>query len=376
MAQLTPRDDTKKAISEILKRVDQLLKAGQIEPALLEIERAKRQDPRNVYVKAYGERIQYLIEQRQQQIAAELQKKRAEEEQQLKAAEESRRKAEEVRQRSLREAEMRKPDQVRPQAQPVREEPRKYKPAAEQPPAAPSDPMAGMKEEALKIYRKVLEEVWIEGAVGERELEQLHSLRTSFLISNIEHDSLERDVRHGYYQAGLHKTVVVEKLSPDSDEIKQLQTRYKISLEDHREILARIQKTEAALGDRDEILFIDDDEKLLFVVAEMLEEAGYMVKAVSTSDEAFAILQNYSPDLIISDINLETSTMGGFTFYQKVQELDHATDIPFIFLSGLTDEVLIRTGKELGVDDYVTKPFSNESLLAVVRGKIKRYEQR
>lgn len=232
-----------------------------------------------------------------------------------------------------------------------------------------------MKEEALKIYRKVLEEVWLDGSVGERELEQLHSLRSSFSISSVEHDSLEREVRHRYYQTSLHKCLIVDKLGPESDEVRQLQVRFKIAPQDHDDILARVQGTGAPMERANEILFIDDDEKLLHVVAEMLEEAGYVVKAVTTSDEAYGILQEYSPDVIISDINLETSTMGGFTFYQKVQELEHATDIPFIFLSGLTDEVLIRMGKELGVDDYVTKPFSNESLLAVIRGKIKRYEQ-
>ncbi|MEX0736340.1 MAG: response regulator, partial [Bacteroidota bacterium] len=74
------------------------------------------------------------------------------------------------------------------------------------------------------------------------------------------------------------------------------------------------------------------------------------------------------------DINLETSTMGGFTFYEKVRELDHLHDVPFIFLSGLTDEVLIRAGKELGVDDYITKPFSDETLIATIKGKLKRFK--
>jgi DNA-binding response OmpR family regulator len=81
------------------------------------------------------------------------------------------------------------------------------------------------------------------------------------------------------------------------------------------------------------------------------------------------------PDMIISDINLETSTMGGFTFYEKIRELEYLHNVPFIFLSGLTDEVLIRTGKELGVDDYLTKPFSDETLLATIKGKLKRFRK-
>lgn len=52
MTQLTPRDDVRKAASEILKRVDQLIKAGEIDHSIREIIRAKEIDPANVYVHA------------------------------------------------------------------------------------------------------------------------------------------------------------------------------------------------------------------------------------------------------------------------------------------------------------------------------------
>ncbi|MEK6565816.1 MAG: response regulator, partial [Bacteroidota bacterium] len=81
------------------------------------------------------------------------------------------------------------------------------------------------------------------------------------------------------------------------------------------------------------------------------------------------------PDLIICDINLETSTMGGFTFFEKIREINELAEVPFIFLTGLTDEVLIRTGKELGVDDYLTKPISEKALLSTIKGKIKRFQE-
>jgi PleD family two-component response regulator len=67
--------------------------------------------------------------------------------------------------------------------------------------------------------------------------------------------------------------------------------------------------------------------------------------------------------------------MGGFTFYEKVQELKNVQSIPFVFLSGLTDEVLVRTGKELGVDDYLMKPISEQTLVSTLRGKLKRFKQ-
>lgn len=123
------------------------------------------------------------------------------------------------------------------------------------------------------------------------------------------------------------------------------------------------------------VVLIDDDEKLLHLVKETIEDAGFEVLAFTTSDDAYRVLKTETPDLILSDINLETSTMGGFSFYEKIREMDHLEEVPFVFLSGLSDEVLVRTGKEMGIDDYITKPFSDQHLLAVIKGKIKRYRQ-
>ena len=67
--------------------------------------------------------------------------------------------------------------------------------------------------------------------------------------------------------------------------------------------------------------------------------------------------------------------MGGFTFYEKIQELKNIQGIPFIFLTGLTDESLLRTGKELGADDYLLKPISEQVLVSALRGKLKRFKQ-
>jgi DNA-binding response OmpR family regulator len=82
-----------------------------------------------------------------------------------------------------------------------------------------------------------------------------------------------------------------------------------------------------------------------------------------------------TPDLIICDINLKTSTMNGFVLYEKVQAHKNLQNIPFIFLTGLMDEKLAWTGKELGADDYLLKPVSRNTLLSTLHGKLKRFRQ-
>jgi len=123
------------------------------------------------------------------------------------------------------------------------------------------------------------------------------------------------------------------------------------------------------------ILLVDDNTSLLAEMAELLQDDGYDTMPFALAEHAFDYLKDHMPDLIICDVNLETSEYGGFTFYEKMREIDRLHEVPFLFLSGLKDTALVLAGKELGADDYLTKPVEPETLLAVVRGKIKRYRQ-
>ena len=156
--------------------------------------------------------------------------------------------------------------------------------------------------------------------------------------------------------------------------ITDLQRTYHITEEEHLSILTQLPKTVQHTR-RDKLLLIDDDTRLLELLAASMENNGFDVTAVSTSDEAYMLLRKLVPDVILCDINLGTSTMSGFTFYEKIQELKNIQGIPFIFLTGFTDESLLRTGKELGADDYLLKPISEQVLVSALRGKLKRFKQ-
>lgn len=82
---------------------------------------------------------------------------------------------------------------------------------------------------------------------------------------------------------------------------------------------------------------------------------------------------NYLPDLIISDILMPE--MDGYDFYMKVAENSEWSRIPFFFLSGKSKPDDVRFGKMLGVDDYITKPFSPKELLKRIRQTIKDYKK-
>jgi PleD family two-component response regulator len=233
-----------------------------------------------------------------------------------------------------------------------------------------------IQSDRLVKYKNELLRVWEDGTLTQFEEMQLVELKTKFGITAEEHARLTKEAQFESYLQAFRQSWSSGAITPErASELADLRTRFQITPQESDRLEAEILWEVRSEAQPTTLAIIDDDIKFLKVVSETLREAKYNVRSFSTSDDAFKYLKESKPDLIISDINLETSTMGGFSFYEKVRELDHLHNVPFIFLSGLTDEVLIRTGKELGVDDYVTKPFSDETLLATIRGKLKRFRK-
>jgi DNA-binding response OmpR family regulator len=121
------------------------------------------------------------------------------------------------------------------------------------------------------------------------------------------------------------------------------------------------------------ILVVDDQPDLLDSLALTLESAGYTAVTANDGCEALTVLQSNTVDLILADIAMPQ--MNGYQLYERVRANPQWMTIPFLFLTARTLDSDIRYGKELGVDDYLTKPIQPEDLLAVVRGKLRRAEQ-
>jgi DNA-binding response OmpR family regulator len=118
------------------------------------------------------------------------------------------------------------------------------------------------------------------------------------------------------------------------------------------------------------ILVADDQPELLAMLSLTLESAGFQVLQSSDGLEALAILQAQAVELILADIAMPR--MNGYQLYQRVRENPHWLAIPFIFLTARSLDSDIRYGKELGIDDYLTKPIEPEDLLAAVQGRLRR----
>lgn len=118
------------------------------------------------------------------------------------------------------------------------------------------------------------------------------------------------------------------------------------------------------------ILVLDDNWDLLTNLELILQMEGYQVLSACSGPEALTLMEQTRPDLIISDIMMPE--MDGYEFYQCVRRDPDLLAIPFIFLTAKGEREDIRFGKQLGVDEYLTKPLEPQDLLIAVETKLKR----
>src|ERR1051326_6275476 len=112
------------------------------------------------------------------------------------------------------------------------------------------------------------------------------------------------------------------------------------------------------------ILLVDDNDDLMENLKLILEMEGYPVQAVSSSADALDIIDQGTPSLILADVVM--AGLNGYDLCQQVKMNADCADVPFIFLSALTTPDDIDRGRNLGADEYVTKPFAIQDLLAIV----------
>ena len=118
------------------------------------------------------------------------------------------------------------------------------------------------------------------------------------------------------------------------------------------------------------ILVVDDDTKLRQMVRLYLEREGYRVVQAANGREALFAARLEKPDLVLLDLMMPE--MGGFDF---IRNFTRESDVPIIVLTARVEESDKVVGLELGADDYVTKPFGVQELVARVRAVLRRAGQ-
>jgi len=116
------------------------------------------------------------------------------------------------------------------------------------------------------------------------------------------------------------------------------------------------------------ILVVDDEPQIRRVLRSTLSFRGYTISEAQTGEEALELIHKIKPDLVLLDVNLP-----GMSGVETCREIRRSSDAPIIMLTVRNAERDKVVALDAGADDYVTKPFGIEELLARVRASLRRH---
>ncbi len=120
--------------------------------------------------------------------------------------------------------------------------------------------------------------------------------------------------------------------------------------------------------EKPKILLAEDDPNLGNLLMEYLEAKGYSPTLAQNGKEGFDLFKKKSFDLLLLDVMMPVKD--GFTLAREVRELD--PEVPIVFLTAKSMKEDTLEGFKMGADDYITKPFSMEELLARIQAILRR----
>jgi DNA-binding response OmpR family regulator len=117
----------------------------------------------------------------------------------------------------------------------------------------------------------------------------------------------------------------------------------------------------------EKILIIDDEEDTVYLISMLLEKRGFETIKAYKAEEGLRKAYRHQPDLVLLDIMMPD--MDGWEICKRLREM---SDVPVIFLTARSDVKDVVRGLEMGADDYITKPYENDELVARVRAHLRR----
>jgi CheY-like chemotaxis protein len=116
-----------------------------------------------------------------------------------------------------------------------------------------------------------------------------------------------------------------------------------------------------------QILIVDDDPMIRFLVQEYLSASGFQVTACSSGSEALSVFASSPPDLVVLDMQMPE--MNGLEVLARVRELPHGESVPVLLLSANASEARSEDGPN--PDQFLEKPFQMSDLLEAVKSTVR-----
>jgi DNA-binding response OmpR family regulator len=122
---------------------------------------------------------------------------------------------------------------------------------------------------------------------------------------------------------------------------------------------------------RPHVLCIDDDRETAGLIAEELVDRGFRISLAFDGEEGFQAIVAEEPDLVLVDITMPV--LSGFDLLERLTAAaPRFSSMPFLYLTALSDRANELKGRQLGADDYITKPVDFEILTSIIHARLTR----
>jgi two-component system KDP operon response regulator KdpE len=125
------------------------------------------------------------------------------------------------------------------------------------------------------------------------------------------------------------------------------------------------------MDDKKKILVVDDESQIIRVLRQILTAHGYAVRTAEDGAAAMDVFREWHPELVLTD--LQMPNVNGFELCRHLRSI---SNVPIVVLSVRNEEASIVEALDAGADDYVTKPFGSNELLARIRSTLRRVPER
>jgi two-component system, OmpR family, response regulator len=175
----------------------------------------------------------------------------------------------------------------------------------------------------------------------------------------------------GESRASDHETTTVEKQQPSPWVMISERRFWKKDASSQNDCGQKNMGMSNAVFQRERILIVEDDEKIVSILKDALELEGFFVDGAGDGEIMKRELESQEFSLMLLDIGLP-----GRSGIELVREARYLTNAPIIFVSGRSTDIDRIVGLEVGADDYIVKPFNVREVVARVRAVLRRSQDR
>lgn len=131
------------------------------------------------------------------------------------------------------------------------------------------------------------------------------------------------------------------------------------------------QHEQTASDSRRHVLCVDDDRETVGLIAEELVDRGFRVSVAHDGEQGLRAIMALQPDIVLADITMPN--MSGFDLLERLTAIaPRFSEMPFVYLTALSDRANELKGRQLGADDYITKPVDFDILATIITARLNR----